>query len=329
MRTIMASLVAAAALTTSAIALPAVAQTLRIAGNFPAEHSSSLAMERFRDAVSEKTDGAVTVQLFPAMQLGGAGENIDQVRSGVVAGTWVGTAFLTGTVPELEAISLPFIYSDRETAFRVIDGEVGDMLEEKLAEHGFTALGWMELGSRNVTNNVRPIDSIDDFEGLKIRLQPNETHLATFRAIGANPVSMGIEEVYPALQQGVLDGQENPYSVIATRRFNEVQEHLSDTNHFFDYIVVVANKSTFDALPEEHQTAIQEAMADAVAWQRERAAQEDDEALETLITEGMTFTPISDEIRAELRTRSEPVIDQLKDRIGANLVDTVLEEAAQ
>ena len=320
---------AALALSAPFLAQSAGAETLRIAGNFPADHSSTLAMQRFADEVDKKTGGDLTIQLFPAMQLGGAGENIDQVRSGIIMGTWVGAAFLTGTVPELEAVSLPFTYPDRETAFRVIDGKIGDLLNKKLAEQGFVALGWMELGPRHVTNNVGPIDSIDDFEGLKIRTQPNETHIATFRAIGANPVSMGIEEVYPALQQGVIDGEENPYSVILTRGFQEVQKHLSDTNHVFDFIVVVANKSSFEQLPEDQRTAIRDAMADAVTWQRERAAEEDTKARDQLVADGMTFTPIPDELRAELRERTKPVIEDLKGRIGAELVDAVLSEASK
>lgn len=332
MTSVLLKSVAAAVLAVSAAAsIPAKAETLRIAGNFAVEHSSSLAMERFVEALAEKTGGAVSAQIFPAMQLGGAEENVDQVRSGVLFGTWVGAAYLSRTVPELEAVSLPFAYPDRETAFAVIDGEVGDLLNDRLAERGFVALGWMELGSRNVTNNVRSIETVKDFEGLKIRLQPNETHLATFRAIGANPVSMGIKEVYSALQQGVLDGQENPYSIILTRRFNEVQQHLSDTAHFFDFISVVASKRAFDRLSDEHRQAVRDAMAEAVEWQRARAAEEDDAAREELAAAGMVFTPISDETRAELRTRTAPVVDELKERIGAEVVEAVLQqiEAAQ
>lgn len=319
--------VGAAALSLTAAA-PTMAETLRLAGNFPVEHSSSVAMQRFAEAVAEKTDGALTVETFPAMQLGGAKENVDQVRSGVVFGTWIGSAYLSRTVPELEAVSLPFAYPDRETAFRVIDGPAGDLLEEKLEERGFVALGWMELGSRNVTNSVRPIEKVEDFEGLKVRLQPNETHLATFRAVGANPVSMGISEVYSALQQGVLDGQENPFSIIASRNFNEVQTYLSDSGHFFDYIVLVANKRKFDRLPEDQQTAVREAAAEAIARQRDTAAAEDDASRQALIDAGMTFTPLSDETRAALRDRSQSVIGELKERIGADLIDLVLEEAA-
>lgn len=304
------------------------AQSLRVAGNFPVEHSSSRAMERFVESVAEKTGGEVEVQLFPAMQLGGAQENVDQVRSGVLFGTWIGAAYLSRAVPELEAVSLPFAYPDREAAFRVIDGPVGDRLEAALAEEGFEALGWMELGPRHVTNDVRAIESLEDFEGLKIRLQPNETHLETFRQIGAAPVSMGISEVYSALQQGVLDGQENPYSVIETRGFDEVQEHLSDTSHFFDFIVVVANKGAFDRLAEEDRAAVREAMDEAVAWQREQAAQEDEAARQALIDAGMTFTPISDELRAELQAKTAPVVESLKARLDPELVDQALSEAA-
>ncbi|MCL3883117.1 TRAP transporter substrate-binding protein [Marivita sp. GX14005] len=328
MKTFFATAAAGATALALLSASPALAETLRIAGNFPVEHSSSVAMERFADAVAKKTGGEVEIANFPAMQLGGAKENVDQVRSGVVFGTWIGSAYLSRTVPELEAVSLPFAYPDRETAFRVIDGPAGDLLEEKLAERGFVPLGWMELGSRNVTNNERAIETVEDFEGLKIRLQPNETHLATFRAIGASPVSMGISEVYSALQQGVLDGQENPYSIIASRNFDEVQSHLSDSGHFFDYIVLVANKRKFDALSEEHKAAIREAADEAIEWQRGKAAEEDEASKQALIDAGMTFTPISDETRAALRERSQPVIGELKDRIGADLIDMVLKEAS-
>lgn len=308
--------------------LLAGAETLRFGGNFTDDHSSSRAMERFRDALAERTDGDLTAQLFPNMQLGGAGENVDQVASGAIAGTWIGISYLSRTVPELEALSLPFAFASREEAFELIDGEIGELLDAELAEKGFTALGYMELGFRHVTNNERPLETLDDFQDLKIRLQPNQTHLDTFRAIGANPVSMDINEVYGALQQGVLDGQENPYSIISTKRLDEVQAHLSDTGHFYDFIVVAANRDTFNRLSDEEQQAVREAMAEAVAWQRQTAAEEDEAARQALIERGMQFTPIGDETRAALREASQGVVDDLRDKIGAEIVDRVLEELA-
>ncbi len=302
------------------------AEKIRLAGNFAVDHSSSIAMERFKKELAELTNGELTVDVFPAMQLGGAKENVDQVRSGALLMTWIGMAYLSRTVPELEAVSLPFAFAERDSAFRAIDGPVGDLLNQKLARKGYVSLGYMELGFRNVTNNVRPITSIDDFKGLKIRLQPNETHLETFRSIGANPVSMGIKEVYSALQQGVLDGQENPYSIIHTRKFNEVQKFLSDSGHFFDFIIVVANKSSFESLKPAHQAAIRQAMGSAIAWQRQRAAEEDNASRDALIKSGMTFTPLSSELRADLRARTAGVVDQLRKRIGSDIIDAVLSE---
>lgn len=297
---------------------------IRVAGNFAGDHTSSIAMQTFAEEVEARSDGALSVQLFPDMQLGGAQENVDQVRSGAVQMTWIGIAFLSRLVPELEAVSLPFLFTSREQAMAVIDSEVADLLDEALRERDLTSLGYMELGARHVTNSVRPIESLGDFEGLRIRLQPNETHLATFRALGANPVAMDISEVYSALQQGVLDGQENPYSINTTRNFYEVQTHLSDTNHFFDFIITVANADWFDGLPEEQQTIVREAMAEANRVQREMAIEADAKALDELQELGMVFTPLSDEAREELRAATENVIDDVRGRVGDDLIDAVL-----
>src|SRR3954468_20200914 len=149
----------AAALALTALALPAAAQQkLQIAGNFASEHPSSVAVDQvFKKEVARLTNNQLQVDVFPAMQLGGAKENVDAVRSGTLALTWVGAAFLSRIAPELEAVSLPFVFSNRETAFRVIDGPVGHAIDKKLQEKGFISLGWMELGMRHVTNSKTPI----------------------------------------------------------------------------------------------------------------------------------------------------------------------------
>lgn len=319
---------AMAVLLSAVVALTAgpvgAAEKIRVAGNFPTDHTSSVAMELFKAEVEKLTGGALTVDLFPAMQLGGAQENVDQVRSGTILMTWVGVAYLSRLVPALEAVSLPFLFPGREAAFRVMDGQVGELIDGNLARKGFLSLGYMELGARHVTNNVRPLRTLEDFKGLKIRLQPNETHLATFRALGANPVAMDIKEVYSALQQGVLDGQENPYTIIKTRNFNEVQKYLSDTNHFFDFIIVIANKQRLEALKPEFQRAIRSAMDKAIASQRQAAARADTAALEDLKRRGMQFDPLPAEARAALRRASASVVDVVRKRAGADMVDGVL-----
>ena len=245
------------AATAALIAFAAAAgaqEKIRIAGNFATEHTSSLAMEKvFKSELARLSNNQLGVDIFPAMQLGGAKENVDAVRSGALFMTWVGVAFLSRIVPELEAISLPFLMPNREVALKIVDGDVGNLIDRKYAEKGFISLGWMELGSRHVTNSKHPIKSMADLKGLKIRMQPLETHLATFRALGANPIAMDVKELYSAMQQGVVDGQENPYPIISANRYSEVQKYLSNTAHFFDFIAIVANRKQFEA--DEARTA--------------------------------------------------------------------------
>ena len=314
----------AAALSLCAIGTASAQEKLRIAGNFTDKHSSSIAIEQFKKDVEAATVGKVVIETFPNMQLGGAQENVSQTRAGTIFGTWVGMAFLSRTVPELEAVSLPFLFPNREVAYKVMDGPIGDLIDKKLEDKGFIALGFMELGSRQVTNSVRPIKTMADLKGLKIRLQPNETHLATFRAIGANPQAMDIREVYSALEQKVLDGEENPYSLIYDSRFFEVQKYLSNTGHFFDFIAVVANRKKFQALAPEHQKAIRTAMDKAVATQRVAAAKADAEALAELQKKGMQYDAMPPAEREAMRKATSGVVDDIKKRVGADLVDSVL-----
>jgi tripartite ATP-independent transporter DctP family solute receptor len=318
------------ALSLGALALPAAAQQkLQIAGNFATEHPSSVAVEQvFKKEIARLTNNQLQVDVFPAMQLGGAKENVDAVRSGTLAITWVGAAFLSRIVPELEAVSLPFVFPNRETAFRVIDGPVGAAIDQKLQSKGFISLGWMELGMRHVTNSRGPIRSMADLKGLKIRLQPNETHLATFRALGANPIAMDVKELYSALEQRVVDAQENPYTVIAANRYSEVQKHLSNTGHFFDLIAVVASKKSFEQMKPEYQKAIREAMTATIAYQRKLAAEDEAKRFAELKAK-MTYTEIAPAALEEMRKTTAPVIEEVKKRAGADLVAQVLAEAAK
>jgi tripartite ATP-independent transporter DctP family solute receptor len=301
----------------------------RAAGNFATEHTSTEAMKLFKEEVEKATGGKLVIDLFPAMQLGGAQENVQAVRTGAIQVVWIGMAFLSRTVPELEALSLPFLFSSREQAFRVADGPIGKEIDRKMADKGLTLLGFMELGARHVTNSKRPIKTVADLKGLKIRLQPNETHLATFRALGANAVAMDVKELYPAMQQGVVDGQENPYAVIAANRYFEVQKYLSNTSHFFDFITIIAHRKTFEALPPAQQKAVRDGIDAAVRYQRERAKLQETDSLEEIRKRGVVFDPVSPELIAEMRKATSGIAAEVKKRAGADLVDRVLAEAAK
>lgn len=319
------------ALAGAAATAPAIAQQkLQIAGNFAAEHPSSVAVDQvFKNEVARLTNNQLQVHVFPAMQLGGAKENVDAVRSGTLALTWVGGAFLSRIAPELEAVSLPFVFADRVAAFRVIDGPVGAAIDKKLQDKGFITLGWMELGMRHITNSRGPVKTVADLKGMKLRLQPNETHLASFRALGANPVAMDVKELYSALEQHVIDAQENPYTVIAASRYGEVQKHLSNSGHFFDLIAVVASKKAFEQLKPEYQKAVREAMTATITQQRKLAIEAEAKVLPELKAK-MIYTEITPAVRAEMRKIALPaVLEGVKKRAGADLVEQVLAEAAK
>jgi tripartite ATP-independent transporter DctP family solute receptor len=327
LRTILATALATLAL---AAVSPALAQTKwRAAGNFAIEHTSTDAMKLFKEEVEKASGGKLAIDLFPAMQLGGAQENVQAVRTGSIQICWIGMAFLSRTVPELEALSLPFLFSSREQAFRVADGPIGKEIDKKMADKGLTLLGFMELGARHVTNSKRPIKTIEDFKGLKIRLQPNETHLATFRALGANAVAMDVKELYPAMQQGVIDGQENPFSIIAANRYFEVQKFMSNTGHFFDFITIVAHRKTFEALPAAQQKAIRDSIEVAVRYQRERAKLQETDSIVEIKKRGVVYDEVTPKLIADMRGATAGIVDEVKKRAGDDLVKRVLAEAAK
>jgi TRAP-type transport system periplasmic protein len=182
----------------------------------------------------------------------------------------------------------------------------------------------MELGARNVTNSRRPLRRLDDFSGLKIRMQPSEIFLATFRSLGSNPLVLDLKDLYGALQRGDIDGQENPYSVIHDNGFFETQKYLSDTGHVLDVIIFIANKQEFMALTPRHQKAIREAAAIAVARQRKMATGAEAAALAKLKEKGKQFDPLPPETRVALRRATAGVIDGARKQLGAELVDKVL-----
>jgi tripartite ATP-independent transporter DctP family solute receptor len=306
---------------------PAHAEKLRIAGNFPTNHTSTVAMKGFAEDVSKATNGELTIDVFPAMQLGGPQENVDQVLSGTIALTWLGTGYLTKHVPALEAVNVPFLFKDRATAFRVVDGAVGEEFKKLLVAKNLVPLGYMELGFRNVTNNVRPIKRLEDFKGLKLRSVPSETHLATFRALGANALPMDWKEVYSALQQGVMDGQENPWPIILDARLFEVQKFVSNTRHLYDFIIVVANKRVYDGLKPAHRTAFDAAMKKAVAFQRTAAQEADDKALAQLTANKMQYDEIPDAELRRIRDAVAGVVDSVRKRAGDKVMDLILSES--
>jgi tripartite ATP-independent transporter DctP family solute receptor len=320
-RSVIGAVVAVLVLATAAQAQPT---TLRLRGVFVAEHTSSRAMELFKAEAERLSGGSLEVLLTPDTLGNGAREVLDEVRTQTVFGTWIGSANISRLVPEVGAMGLPFVFDDYDQVARAITGPVGTLLEAKLAAKGFTALGWMQLGARNVANSKKPLRTLDDFKDLKIRLQPNEMHMAIFRALGASPIAMDLKDLYVALRQGDIDGHENPYSIIYNYRFYESQKYLSDSAHVLDLIAFIANRKMFMGLQPRQQKAIREAAAFAVARQWKMAAAEEAGALETLKEKGMQFDPLPPATRVALRQATAVVVDDARKKVGDELVERIL-----
>ncbi len=277
--------------------------------------------EVFVPEVKKVTEGRYEVQFFFAGELGGNQESIQQVRDGSIFATIVSAPWLTSTVPEIGVGSLPFLFPDRETAFRVFDGPEGQALVAKLADKGFTNLGFMELGFRHLTNAKLVVDSPDDLAGLKIRLQADPIHMETFRTLGANPIQIDGKELFASLRQGVADGQENPYVIIELMKMYEAnQKYVTESGHFYDIMPFIASKKIMDAIPEPDRSAILAAGRKTITIQREMSGGDDAKNKAALAKNGMVVTELTPAQRQAFIDATAPVYAVAEDLLGAEFV---------
>ena len=279
------------------------------------------ALLKFEELVETGSNGEIDVQIFPSSQMGPDREMIEGVQTGVLEMAIPPSSFFAGWDPAFAVIELPYMYASKDIAFDVLDGAAGDGMLARVENQGLVGLGWLELGVRNVTNNVRPIASPQDLEGVKLRTMKVPAHVATFESLGANPTPMNFGEVYSALQQGVIDGQENPLAIITSQRFYEVQKYLSTTGHVFAVYMPVVSKPFFDSLSAEHQQLIHASMARARAHQAELVAAEDASQLDEIRSAGVEVLELTAEQRQAFADQTESVRLQYRDEVGAEAYD--------
>jgi len=293
----------------------------RASGSFPAKHSTSVAMQTFKSEVARLSNNTIRVDLFPDNVLGGALEQVDQLRTNQIQMAWGSLGFFDKLVPSFAAAVLPFAANSAQQAACEMDGPLTEHLASRASEKGILLLGMAQLGARHVTNNRRPIKTVEDMKGLKIRTLPGEAWLLTFRALGTNPTPIDINELYQALQQGVVDGQENPYDNMLVRRFGEVQKYLSNTGHFFDWSGYMVNKQAFDSLSTAQQAAVKEAVAIAVKRQREISAKENATARDALVKAGMQYDEIAPAELAKFRDATQSVYQAVRVSLGDEVMN--------
>lgn len=270
------------------LAASASAQTtMRISISTAQNSHQGIAIDTFAAEVEKRTDGRYKVQTFYNGALGGERESIEAVQLGTQELAYSSTGPVPNFVPETKILDVPFLFRDKAHARAVLDGPIGQDLLAKFEPKGFKALAWAENGFRHMTNNKHAIRTPDDTKGLKLRTMENPVHIAAYKQLGIITTPMAFPELFTALQQGTVDGQENPISVILSAKFEQVQKHLSLTGHVYSPAIFVMNKAVFDKLSAEDQQAFIEAAKVGTQANRDKVDEDDAHGVEQLRSKGM------------------------------------------
>ena len=228
--------------------------------------------------------------MFPASQLGSERDMVEGLQLGSLEMTLTSTGPRGNFVPQVKLFNLPFLFKDRESCYRVLDGEIGTQIADRFTKVGIRSLGWFENGFRNITNSKVAVNSPSDMKGIKIRVMEDDVFILTMKALGASPLPMAFGELYTALEQKTVDAQENPLAVIHSSRFFEVQKYLAMTGHFYSPAVLLISEIAWKTLTPEQQKIVADAATEARDYERELSLKADQELEAACKKEGMTVT---------------------------------------
>ncbi|TDE37155.1 TRAP transporter substrate-binding protein [Antarcticimicrobium sediminis] len=316
---------AAALLSLACIAGTAVAQTEVKIGYALAPNSHyGVAAEKFDEVVSAETDGKFEFKHFPSSGLGGEREVIEGLQIGTIEATIVSSGTLANFVPETGVFDIPFLFRDLGHARRVLDGPVGQEILAKFDAVGLHALAWGEQGFRHITNNRNPITTPADVAGLKIRTMENPVHLEAFNTLGAAPTPMAWPEVISSLQQGVIDGQENPLSVIVSVKLNEVQKYLTLSGHVYSPAMLLVSKPFWDGLSDEDKAAFEKGATEAATAMRGFVDDVETSGVATLKERGMIVGELSTEQKAAFQQAVQGAYETYYKTYDKALIDRII-----
>ncbi len=296
------------------------ATVLKISNGINEQHPTYLACKEFEKMVESKLPGKYDVQVYANAQLGDDVRATEAVRMGTLEMVATSASPLTGLVPEFNVFDLPFIVTSEKAADAIYDGPIGAKLAALLEPKGIKLLAYYENGFRQLTNSVREVKSPADLKGLKIRTMQNPIHLAAWRALGANPTPMPFSEVFTAMQQKTIDGQENPIPTIYLSKFYEVQKYVTLTGHVYGPHILLINKKMFDSFPAEDQKIILEAAQASAKFQRETNRKMNRDFIAELKKAGMVVTELTPEQVKAFQEAVKPVYDEWIPKIGKELV---------
>jgi tripartite ATP-independent transporter DctP family solute receptor len=301
----------------------AQAQEFKFATQNPKGHPIVLGMEKFAELVAARSGGKLKVNLFPGGVLGSDQANVSGLQGGTLEIVSLNSGILASQAKEFGIYDFPFMFASPKEADAVVDGPFGKMMHQKLEAKGIVGLAYWELGFREITNSRRPITKVDDIAGLKLRVIPNAINVDWVKALGANPTPLAFPEVYAALDQKAIDGQENPLTVINANKFYEVQKHVALTNHQYNPQSVIFSKKVWDTLSDGNRKILADAALEAAKFQRQASREAAGAALENLKKNGMQVTELSPAELAKFREKMKPVIAKHSEVVGADTVNAL------
>lgn len=304
-------------------------RTIKFAFQNQKGHPQAEGAQKFADLVAHKSGNKIAVKLFPGGTLGGDLQTVSALQGGTLEMTVLNAGILTAQVREFAVFDFPFLFANAQEVDAVTDGAFGKGLLARLNDKNLVGLGYWDLGFRNLTNSKRPINKVEDIAGLKIRVIQSPIYIDMFNALGAAATPMPFPEVYTALEQKAIDGQENPFTLIRTSKFYEVQKHLAVTRHVYNPQALLVSRKFWDALSPAERRIVSEAADEATVFQRELSRRQADEALADLKKAGMQVTEFSAAELQKLRDKVKPVIDKHTAAVGEDTVKAVLAEISK
>ena len=298
--------------------------TLKLASVTPPDHFYNVGGRKFADLIKERTNGRIEIKVYPAGQLGkGEREITEAIQQGAVDLLITSTGPMGGFSPSINILDFPFLFRDFNHVDLVMDGAIGRKLLNDFEKAEIKGLAFWENGFRHLTNNKRPVKKVEDGKGLKIRTMENKVHLAAWKAAGLNPTPMAWGEVFTALQQKVIDGQENPIAVIySSKLWDAGQKYFSFTAHVYSPSPLLMSKKKFDAMPKEDQELFLKTALEVGKFQRKLNRDAEETKMQDMTSKGVTVTRDVD--RESFRKAMAPIFDQFSSQFPKAEIDTIM-----
>ncbi|MFZ5646911.1 MAG: TRAP transporter substrate-binding protein [Bacillota bacterium] len=296
----------------------------KIATMTPANHMYSQGAQKFADLIKERTNGRIQITVYPDGQLGkGERELLEALQQGTVDLYAGSTGPIGGFSPSMLIVDIPFLFRDYAHVDKVLDGPIGRQLLDDLEKANLKGLAFWENGFRNLTNSKKPVKTPEDAKGLKVRTMENKVHITAWKEVGVIPTPMAWAEVYGALQQKVVDGQENPVAVISTSKLNEVQKYLSMTQHVYSPAPIIMSLKKWQAMPKEDQDLFLKTALEVAPWQRNLGRESETKMLADLEQKQMVI--IRDIDKAAWQKAMQPAFEEFAKQFGKDKIDAILQ----